>query len=64
LVVTGKDMSGNGLTISGSPSITQGKVNLTDSKLGNINCTQDINVVLVFDNPDETGMATGNCLKS
>jgi hypothetical protein len=64
LVVTGKDKSGNDLTISGSPSIAQGKVSLTDSKLGNINCTQDINVVLSCENPDATGMATGSCLTS
>jgi hypothetical protein len=65
LIVTGKDKSGNDLVIQGSPSPpAQGKVSLTDSKLGDIDCNEKIYVTLVCENPDGTGWSDGHCLTS
>jgi hypothetical protein len=64
LVITGKNKKGEDITIQGSPTISQGKISLTDSKLADVDCSQEINVVLVCKNPDDSKTASGSCTTS
>jgi hypothetical protein len=64
LVITGKNKKGEDINIQGSPTISQGKISLTDSKLADVDCSQEINVVLVCKNPDDSKTASGSCTTS
>jgi len=61
LIVTGKNNEGDDVTIYGSPTISDGKARLTDSRLKDIDCDQEINVILQCEKPEGTGIASANC---
>ena len=61
LVIVGEDKNGNELIITASPTIKDGRVSLVDSRLENINCQKDINVVLMCKTPEGEGIASAIC---